>query len=284
MNNMFNTVVILIYVQITTKMVSLQKKIGALGKCNYDQLYVHRAVAAVRGGRLSMRQASEHYGVPYSTVQRRFHGKHPLKYGRQQVFGGAEEQRIKNTFEICAEWGFPLRSTDIRIIMQNYLNKLGKTETRFKENLPGIDWFKSFMKRHPQLTIKLAENTKRVRAGLKCTPSTVVNYDETNFADDPGSVKVVTKKGAKHTYRTIDTSKSSTTVMFAIAGDGTMLPPYVVYKAKHMYEGWTEGGLDGTRYNRSISGWFDSELFENWFGNMFLASFSEIGWPKSFSR
>ncbi|KAJ8949448.1 hypothetical protein NQ318_007549 [Aromia moschata] len=32
--------------------------------------------------------------------------------------------------------------------------------------MPGESWCMGLMKRHPQLTIKLAENTKRVRAAL----------------------------------------------------------------------------------------------------------------------
>lgn len=61
----------------------------------------------------------------------------------------------------------------------------------------------------------MAENTKRVRAlvtyevmesyfkelekTLKYIPSTnIVTYDETNFADDPGAVKVLLKREIKH--------------------------------------------------------------------------------------
>lgn len=46
------------------------------------------------------------------------------------------------------------------------------------------------------------------------TPSTnIVNYDETNFTDDPGAVKFVVNHGVKHAYRTLDTTKSSTRIM-----------------------------------------------------------------------
>ncbi|KAG5864958.1 hypothetical protein JTB14_027566 [Gonioctena quinquepunctata] len=46
-------------------------------------------------------------------------------------------------------------------MVQQYLNKLGEREKPFKDNLPGIDWFKSILLRHRDLTIKLAENTER---------------------------------------------------------------------------------------------------------------------------
>ncbi|KAG5872622.1 hypothetical protein JTB14_003710 [Gonioctena quinquepunctata] len=145
--------------------------------------------------------------------------------------------------------------------------------------MPGMDWFKSFLNRHRDLTVKLAENTKRARGALSYEVSeeyfeqlrikladipaqNIINYDETNFVDDPGSAEVITRRGAKHAHRLIDATKTSTTVMFAMTAHGTLLPPYVVYEAKHSYEGWTEGGIEGARYNRSMSGWFDSELFE----------------------
>lgn len=274
-----------------------KKKLGPRGKCNYDPEYVRRAVAAVRRGTMSMRAASEQYGVPFSTIQRRYHGTHNLKYGRQPALSEVQELRIKETLQICARWGFPLRSTDIRLIVQQYLNKLGVREKRFKDNMPGMDWFKSFMGRHKELTQKLAENTKRVRGALSYEViqeyfenlrqtladvplQNIINFDETNFVDDPGSAKVITRRGAKHAHRLIDSSKSSTTVMFAIAADGTLLPPYVVYKAKHSYEGWTEGGIEGSRYNRSLSGWFDSELFEDWFKTIVMPYFRKLDGPK----
>ncbi|KAG5871940.1 hypothetical protein JTB14_022415 [Gonioctena quinquepunctata] len=64
--------------------------------------------------------------------------------------------------------------------------------------------------------------------------------------------------------------------MFAIAGDGTMLPPYIVYKAKHSYVGWTEGGIEGARYNRTLSGWFDATIFEDCFYSIILLHFKKL--------
>lgn len=57
-------------------------------------------------------------GVPYTTVQRRYHGHHTLKYGRQPALSDAQELRLKEILQICAEWVFPLNSTDIRTIVQ----------------------------------------------------------------------------------------------------------------------------------------------------------------------
>lgn len=273
------------------------KKLGIRAKRTYDPIYLDRAVAAVRGRRMTMRAAAENFAVPYTTLNRRFHGRQTRSYGGQPALTDEEENKSVDVLLLCAEWGFPLKSYDVRFMVQKFLNKCGKREKRFVENLPGIDWFKSFLLRHHNLTIKLAENTKRVRAALSYevveryfshlqqsvdgTPaSNIINYDETNFSDDPGAAKVVVRRGSKHAHRIIDTSKSSTSVMFAVAGDGTLLPPYVVYKAKHLYPGWTEGGFTGSRYNRTTNGWFDGEAFEDWFLTIALPYLRALDGPK----
>ncbi|XP_055633246.1 uncharacterized protein LOC129773632 [Toxorhynchites rutilus septentrionalis] len=95
----------------------------------------------------------------------------------------------------------------------------------------------------------------------------MINYDETNFSDDPGSTKVVVQRGQKHVDRVMDHSKCSFSVMFAGAGNGKVLPPYVVYAALHLYPTWTEGGPKG---------WFDSVVFEDWFFTVALPYFKGL--------
>ena len=56
---------------------------------------------------------------------------------------------------------------------------------------------------------------------------------------------------------------------------GDCMPPMVVYKAKHVYEGWTQGGPAGTVYRLTDSGWFDSETFATWFKDVFIESIED---------
>lgn len=49
----------------------------------------------------------------------------------------------------------------------------------------------------------------------------------------------------------------------------------MVYKSKDLYLEWTKGGPDGTRYNRSKSGWFDAVIFEDWFEQTFVSYVKE---------
>lgn len=77
----------------------------------------------------------------------------------------------------------------------------------------------------------------------------------------------------------MDSSKSSVSVTFAGTASGYILPPYIVYKAENMYNGWTKNGPKGARYNRSKSGWFDGRIFEDWFLFIVLPYFKKQG-PK----
>lgn len=69
----------------------------------------------------------------------------------------------------------------------------------------------------------------------------------------------------KYPERVMNFSKGNISVMFAGTSEGEMLPPFVVYKAQHLWESWCNGGPTGTRFSRSKSGWMDGENFEEWF-------------------
>lgn len=108
-----------------------------------------------------------------------------------------------------------------------------------------------------------------------------MNYDETNFTDDPGQERVLVRRGTKHAERIGDSSKTSTSVMFTISGAGEVSSPFIVYKAKYVYDTWTENGHPNAIYRSSPSGWFDMELFEQWFHLICLPYFHKLEGPKA---
>lgn len=173
-----------------------------------------------------------------------------------------EEEELVRGLITASKWGFPLTSI---------------------KNTPGSDWIRAFLSRHKNdLTVRSCENVKRTRVAVSyesieqyfnelsltldgVDSDVIINYDETNMTDDPGRKKVIVRRGIKHAECIKDTSKSSTSVMFSGTASGVILPVYVVYKADHLYDSWTQDGPKGARYNRSKSGWFDTTLFEDWF-------------------
>ncbi|XP_065667621.1 uncharacterized protein LOC136087921 [Hydra vulgaris] len=195
---------------------------------------------------------------------------YPNKYGGQQIFTSKEEDMFKT---------YAIKSSEFE--------KKGVVIPQFKNNFPGGDWIRSFLKRNPELTVRFASNIKRKRAEIGTTvidnyftnlsneisnisPDNIRNYDETNLSDDPGKKKILTKRGCKYPERIINSTKTSFSVMFCGNANGELLPPYVVYKAESLWNTWMEHGPPKARYNRSKSGWFDSTCFEDWFFSLLL--------------
>lgn len=189
------------------------------------------------------------YGIPRSTIQIKLKNRHPNKIGRQTVFSAFEEECFAQHLLIIADFGFPIDAFDFRMFVKNYLDKQCRVEKRFANNLPDPDFVESFLRRHPDLSVRFSSNVKRARIcvseevlteyieNLKTEletanipPSRIYNYDETNLQDDPGRKRIICRRGAKYVERYCNHSKSSTSVMLCGNASGTtFLPPYVVY-------------------------------------------------------
>lgn len=260
---------------------------------SHDPENLKRAVDAIANNGMSYRQAASTFGIPKTVLVRHKKGG-VKKQGGQTVLSTEEENLLIMNLNVCSDWGYPLDTYDLQLLVKNYLDKLGRSVPRFRNNLPGKEFVYGFLKRHKNdISNRMCENIKRSRAQvsraiveeyfanlsetLKDIPPThLINYDETNLADDVGRKKVITKRGCKHPERVMNTSKSATSIMFAITGDGQVLDPYVVYKAQNMYSSWTEGGPRNSRYNRTPSGWFDADCFEDWVLTVVIPYFRKL--------
>ena len=90
----------------------------------------------------------------------------------------------------------------------------------------------------------------------------LINYDKTNIAVDPGSKQCIFKRGCRYRERVMNSIKTSTSVMFCSTSASLLLPPYIVYKAEHLWNTWTIRGPQGARYNHTRSWW---NCFEDWY-------------------
>ncbi|KAI5709838.1 hypothetical protein M8J75_003632 [Diaphorina citri] len=255
---------------------------GSVQYKKQDPGLIEKAVEYQKETGKPFRQVAQKFGINYSVLYRHIKKKNVRKIGGQTVLTSAEESLIATNLAKCAEWGYPLDLFDLRLIVKSYLDRGGQVVKRFKNNMPGRDFALSFMKRHEKdLASRLCQNIKRARASvspevideyfqnlrptLEGVPhSNIINYDETNLSDDPGKSRLIFKRGCKYPERIMNNSKSSTSIMFAASADGTVLPPYTVYKSVHLYQSWTQGGPPKARYNRTKSGWFDSICFDDW--------------------
>lgn len=213
---------------------------------------------------------------------------HSKSTGGQTIFTAQEEKLFVNHIIALSTFGFPMTAFDLRMSVKSYLDKCGRTVLKFKGNTPGPDWVDAFINRHKSdLSKRFARNITHSRASvdenminnffnhlekeLDGVPTcNIWNFDETNLVDDPGSKKVLVKRGTKYPEKIRNATKACTSIMVCGNAEGVLAPIYVNYKSENLWQTWTEGGPPQTRYNRTKSGWFDSQSFEDWFGSLML--------------
>ena len=167
-----------------------------------------------------------------------------------------------------------------------------------KDNLPGYDWVKDF-KDHDNLTRRLVDNVKPstseinhemikkffenlAEASANVSACSVFNYNETNIVDDPGVKYCLVRRGLHKVEHKIAHSKQAISLMLCGNATGQYLPPMSVYKFKNLYYEWTRNGPENAIYGNSSSGWFDGNLFEMWFFDIFLDHVKDMPGKKCF--
>lgn len=271
-----------------------KRKVDARKYKNYTEETLQQAVNALMNS--SFRKVSKKFDIPVKTLQNKVSKRHSKSVGGQKRLSKEIELLIAKNLTTLTEWKTPLDSWDIRYIVKGYLDLRNVKDKKFKNNLPGPDWVRAFMKRN-NLTERVADNVKRSRAEVDrkavgdyfdnlekelegIDPQNIFNYDETNVTDDPGAKKVIVRRGLRRVERVIDHSKQAFSVMFAGNAVGEYLPPMVVYKAKNVYLNWEMGGPVGAVYDNTKSGWFDMRTFEVWFKELFLPCVAGKPGPK----
>lgn len=267
---------------------------------DFPQEQLETALRKITEENYSIRKASREYNVPFETLYNKYKGLHIHSVGRPTLFTKKEEERLIQYAAVCGDWGFPLSKEDMQFLVKNYLDKQGKVTPYIKDNKPGIDWVDGLLNRNKtEVCKRVAANIKWARAtviieslqkyfdNLKLTienvpPQNIFNYDETNFADDPGKKFKLYRMGVKYPEQICNFTKSATTVMMCESASGVLLPPYIVYRSSRLWNTWTENGPRGypcceerccsygARYNRTNHGWMEASTFTDWFMTCFL--------------
>ena len=263
----------------------------------YNPEDIQSALKAIKNGRKSIKQASVDYQIPLTTLKNKKYGLHKKSYGGQKRLSTECEEMLASAIERLADWKIPMTEMEVRKLVKNYLDALDLPNEVFKENMPGRDWGRGFIKRH-RLAKRIADNVTLSRAKISpeivnayfdhleeelrgIPPDNIFNYDETNLTDDPGAKEVIVRRGRRRVERKAEHSKQSTSIMFCGNAAGDYLPPMVVYKcgSGNVYEAWTKRGPPGTQYASTKSGWFNMDCFKQWFFDIFLPAASKLDGP-----
>ena len=186
-----------------------------------------KAINDVRSGILRIREASERYSVPKSTLGDRLKSigtgnelqiKPSLGYF-QSTFTEEQDQELYNHIKILDSQLMPLNKNEFLKLVFQFAEEL-KIHNQFNKDkrMAGKDFYYQFMKRHPDLSLRSAESTSLQRATgfnkqqvdlfydkltalltkFSFSPSRIFNADETGVSMvHKNQLKVMTLKGKK---------------------------------------------------------------------------------------
>ena len=247
-----------------------------------------KAIAAVQKNECTIREASEIYKVPKSTLHDRISGKviHGTCSGPERYLTDSEEIGLVKFLHKCCSIGFARSKKQVMALVDEILQKKGKTK--------GVSngWWESFRKRHPDLVLRTAEPLSYIRAmctseeildtyfdmleatltdnSLLGKPAQIFNIDETGMPLDPKPSSVIAPVGYKHVSCMRSGDKTQITVVACCSASGSVIPPLVVFDRKFLKPEYTHGEVPGTAYALSDSGWITAKIFDDWFHNHFL--------------
>lgn len=263
----------------------------------WTQEQLDRAIKAVQIEHLPVRQAAWENNIPEKTLRNRLATGNFLKgrLGQPSHLGPDAERKLVEHVRKLQLAGFAPTRKHLRKIAYNLAKSMGlKNKFNEKKEIAGQDWYKSFMKRNPALSLRKAEGISNARAnGMSVTevdnyfellkntlvendlinkPGNIYNMDESGLQlnNEPGQVVAI--KGTKDVHVRKSTERGETvTVIACCNAEGTFLPAYCIFKGVNKQQVWLEKMPPGSVIQmRKESAYVDSHLFMDWLENHFI--------------
>ena len=138
------------------------KRAGSRNKWTDEQL--ESAMKAVRKDKMKPHKAATMFGIPSSTLYDHLKGKSRKRFGgHPTVLSHVEEKEIARICEVLQQFGFPLTTDIVGIIIRDFLND-SERPNPFKDSVPGYDWWRGFLRRWPNLAQRKPEHLPKCRA------------------------------------------------------------------------------------------------------------------------
>ncbi|KAI4466250.1 hypothetical protein MML48_3g00007178 [Holotrichia oblita] len=227
--------------------------------------------------------------------------KRPALYNKQLEEYSDRNMKEKLWGEVCVK------------ICCNWMELSGKEKLQ-KDNCPQEGWYKAFLRRHPELTIRTAEGVTSASANvvendirkwfseirtyldskgylnILDDATRVFNGDETCFSLCPKNTKVLAHRGSRNVYEVEQGStKSTITVMFTFSVAGLTTPPMVIFPGKRLRVDIQASVPGNWGIGLSDSGWMKAELFFEYISNVFqpflkkkcpVSNYTFYRWPQ----
>ena len=224
------------------------------------------------------------YGVPKSTLHDRISGRvrHGTKPGPSPYLDHTEEQELADHLITVAKIGYGKTRKEVKMIAEN----VAKEKKVLRATRISDGWWKSFLHRNQDLSLRRADSTAHIRMdsinqesisqyfnlleqtmrshNIQKSPNQIYNMDETGMPLSPRTPNIVTQNGQKKVRYRTSGKKEQITIIACANAAGQAIPPMIIFEGKYLNHEWTIGEVPGTIYGMSEKGWTDQELFMFW--------------------
>lgn len=267
-----------------------------------DENVMKTAVASVLDGGLSTKAAAERYDIPRTTLRRyirkcrdadinwnepAFPRMRP-NYQCRKIFSDEEESELCEYLIICGKLhhGLPPKAARKLAYDLAVANHKIVPENWHRDQSAGKEWFTSFMKRNPVISLRAAEATSIARAAAFNKPvvyklydnlrelyekypslnaSKIYNTDETALTTVQGSSKIIAQKGQRQVGQVTSAERGVLVTMCGtINALGNCIPPFLIFPRVHFKDHMIKNAPIGTVGSASSSGWITCDIFEQW--------------------
>ena len=249
---------------------------------------VETALSVIAAGN-SIRSTALKYGMSECYLRKRIkmkkEGRQLVGSGRKPTLGVEQEKQLAKCIGSLCETGFSPSRFEIKDMVRDFVRS-HKLSTPFKNDRPGKDWLRGFMKRN-NLSLKKANMISAARKSATANPfiindfydvieriikeknlqpNQIWNCDESGFPTDPQKCRVVGVKGKEALKVTFGAGRENITTLAVCSASGKALDPLIVFAGKNLQSTWRgENPLKDTFYSISQNGWMTTEVFSEWF-------------------
>lgn len=237
----------------------------------------------------SKRAAASAIGISESCLRKRLKlDTTASSLGRwKPTFNPEQEAEFVEHCKKMDERYFGLTITDLRRLAYEYA-QANKIENRFDSGckMAGRDWVESFLKRHPDLTLRQStatslarvigfnkvqvdrfyQNLKEIYDRHKFKPNRIYNVDETGMSTVPKKTpKVVSTKGKKVVGKVVSAERGITvTAICCMSATGHYVPPAFIFPRKRTRDDLLNDAPSQSICMVSDSGFVNTDLFITW--------------------
>lgn len=222
--------------------------------------------------------------VPDSTLVEFVRNSH-LKIPSNMIFSVQQEKDLVDYILKCVNHYYGLSINELKELAYQLAIELELDipDSWVHDKKAGRQWYRLFMKRHPELALRTPEQTSMNRVKAFCKPNvdkffenygrmvdlhlfdaqSIYNMDESDFSTVPSKIgKVIALKGARRVGK-LEAGERGTMVTMAltVSASGNSIPPFFIFPLKNYQRQLGENASPGSKVICNGSGWMCQKDF-----------------------